>query len=163
MASERMGIERDEDRSAPVLTTRPRRLLLIGRVQPGHETDVLEAHERLPYAVTGTAGIDAVEAFVGSGYYALLLEIDTDDAQEALASFLNDANVQEFYASLQPFVTGLPGPEWQYAPSDTFHEEAGSAGGAPRAADAGATYSSADLPLAASMYRWRREGLSERR
>jgi hypothetical protein len=135
---------------------------LIGRVQPGHETGVLEAHERLPYAMADVSGIDAVEAFVGSGYYALLLEIDIDDAQEALASFMNDARVREFYASLQPFVQGLPVPGWQYAPSDAFHHEALTGERANQDATAQPTYSSADLPLAASMYRWRRHGMSDK-
>jgi hypothetical protein len=137
------------DLSRPPFSTRPRRLLLIGSVETGEEDAVIEAHTRLPADAAAEAGIESVEAFVGSGPYARLLEIDTDDAQEAMGAFLNDARTRAFLASLSPLVSGFPDPDARYAPSDAFHDEPGAASAA------GAAYSSADLPLAASMFRWR--------
>jgi hypothetical protein len=137
-------------------TTRPRRLLMVGRIQPGREVEILDLQQRLPFEAAANAGIDAVEAFVGSGHYAVLLEIDADDAQSALAAFMNDPRVQEFHATLQPLVSGFPSPDWQYAASDRFHPEE-AIDGATLAAT-GPAYSSADLPLAASVVRWMREG-----
>lgn len=140
------------DQSAPEFTTRPRRLLMVGRIQPGREGEVLDAHAGLPIEAAAAAGIDAVEAFLGSGHYALMLEIDGDDAQEALAAYLNDARVKDFHRTLQPIVTGFPSPDARYGPSDAFH-----AGGSADLRSG--VYSSADLPLAASMFRWHgREG-----
>lgn len=133
------------------LTPRPRRLLLVGRVAPGRETAVREAQAHFPDDAAAAAGIAAVEAFIGSGYYAVALEIDADDAQETLAAYFNDPAVQAFHAALQPVVAGLPGPGWSYGPADPFHDGAGAtAGDSP-----GPVLGSADLPLAASMYRWR--------
>lgn len=135
--------------SKPPFSTRPRRLLLTGSVETGQEDALIEAHTRLPADAAAAAGIEAVEAFIGSGRYALLLEIDVDDAQQALEAFLNDPRTRTFLASLSPLVSGFPGPDARYAPSDAFHDEADAT------PDAGGSYSSADLPLAASMYRWR--------
>ena len=143
----------------PEFTTRPRRLLMIGRMLPGQESDVLAAHERLPFGVAAAAGIDAIEAFVGSGHYAMLLEIDADNAQESLAAYFNDPQVREFHAELRPLVSGLPIPEWEYVASDGPHKENASREDAAR--ESGPTYSSADLPLAASMYRWKRDGSAQ--
>jgi hypothetical protein len=145
-----------QDQMEPEFTTRPRRLLLMGRMQPGQEMAVLEAQLRFPYEAAAGAGINAVEGFVGSGNYALLLEIDGDDAQKALAAFLNDPRVREFHASLRPYVSGLPLPGQQYVGSDLAHERA--AAGEARGTPSDPFYSSADLPLAASIYRWSSNG-----
>lgn len=139
----------------PAFTTRPRRLLIIGRVQPGHEQELLDAHGSLPSDIAIDAGIGAIEAFVGSGHYGLLLEIDGENAQDAMAAYLNDPRVREFRALIQPLVTGLPGPEWEYVPSDPFHQATNAPGA--RSDGDGPAYSSADLPLAASIFHWRRE------
>ena len=133
------------------LTPRPRRLLLIGRVVPGQETAVREAQARFPAEAAATAGVAAIEAFVGSGYYAVSLEIDADDVQETLAVYFNHPAVQAFHAGLQPVVEGLPGPGWSYGASDALHDDG--AGGADDPSS-GSVLGSADLPLAASMYRW---------
>jgi hypothetical protein len=140
----------------PAFTTRPRRLLMIGRIQPGREQQLLDAHGRLPSDVAARAGIDVIEAFVGSGHYALLLEIEGENAQEALAAYFNDSEVREFLAALRPLVSGLPGADWQYVATDLLSPAA--VEGAILGETAGQSYSSADLPLAASIYRWRREG-----
>lgn len=137
-------------------TTRPRRLLMIGRVQPGREQQLLDAHGRLPSEAAASAGIDAIEAFVGSGHYALLLEIEGDRPQDALAAYLNDPGVREFRAAVQPLVSGLPGPDWDYVASE--HRLDAVVGNQSGSVADGPAYSSADLPLAASIYHWRREG-----
>lgn len=139
----------------PAFTTRPRRLLMIGRIQPGREQQLLDAHGRLPSEIAAKAGIDVIEAFVGSGHYALLLEIEGENAQEALATYFNDPQVREFHDALRPLVSGLPGPDWRYVATDLLAQPADA--GSPLGAVAGQAYSSAALPLAASIYRWRRE------
>lgn len=132
-------------------TTRPRRLLLIGRVIPGQEVALLDAHKRLSVEAAERAGIDAVEAFVGSGHYALLLEIEDENAQDVLAAYFNDPAARAFRAELQQMVSGFPGPDWEYVPADDFHAAA-----ERLAAAEGPAYSSADLPVAASVFHWER-------
>lgn len=139
--------------SEPEFTTRPRRLLMIGRVRPGQETAVLEAQLHYPVEAAARAAIERVEGFVGSGHYALLLEIDGDNAQQALTTYLNDPEVRAFHASLRPMVEGLPGPDAAYVPGP-FHAFTSTASVA-RSPD-GPAYSSGHMSLAASMFRWER-------
>lgn len=134
---------------AVALTPRPVRLLLVGQVNAGDEGRVREAQARFPTDAAADAGIVAVEAFIGSGYYAIELEIDADDVQDILAAYFNDPRVRAFHASLEPVVSGLPRPDVRYGPSDTFHD------GAPATSSPRDVQSSADLPFAAGMYRWR--------
>jgi hypothetical protein len=138
---------------AAALTPRPLRLLLIGRVKPGAEAALRETQARFPHDAAIEAGIEAIEAFVGSGHYAVGLEIGADDVQHVLATFFNDRRVREFRNALEPMVDGLPGPEYQFGPADRFHADpAGAAAGErPQAT----IYNTGDLPFAASMYRWR--------
>jgi hypothetical protein len=131
------------------LTPRPVRLLLVGQVNPGDEGRVREAQAHFPTDAAAGAGIGAIEAFIGSGYYALELEIDSDDVQDILAAYFNDPRVRAFHASLEPMVSGLPRPDVPYGPTDRFHD------GEPAASSPRTAQSSADLPLAAGMYRWR--------
>jgi hypothetical protein len=153
MSTARRRDHHEPERPEVALTPRPRRLLLIGRVVAGQEAAVREAQARFPREAAAAAGIAAVEAFIGSGYYAVALEIDADDIQETLAAYFNDPAIQALHAELQPVVEGLPGPGWRYGPADAFHEDgAGSAGDDQ---GSGPLLGSADLPLAASMYRWR--------
>ena len=139
-----------QGQAEPEFTTRPRRLLMIGRMDPGHEQEILEAQLHFPIEVAAEAGIETIEAFVGSGHYALLLEIDGDDTQAAFARYLNDPRIRQFHASLLPLVEGLPGPDWRYVTPGPFRQRDDSG-----VAD-GPAYSSANLPLAASVYRWGR-------
>ncbi len=133
------------------LTPRPVRLLLIGRVRPGQEATLRAAQVRFPFAAAAAAGIDAVEAYIGSSYYAVELEIADPDVQAVLAKFFNDPRVREFRASLDPAVAGLPEAAASFSPADPDHDAPAAA-----AADAGGSvFTSADLPFAASMYRWR--------
>ena len=142
-------VERDTQRTRPdaALTPRPIRLMLFGRVRPGKEREVREAQARFPEHAAAEAGIAAVEAYIGSGHYAVAFEVDTHDIQHALAMCLNDPRIREFLVSLEPAVEGLPGAGWRFGASDDFHEgeESGK----------GRVLTTANLPLAANMYRWR--------
>jgi hypothetical protein len=138
---------------AAALTPRPLRLLLIGRVKPGAEAALRETQARFPCDAAIEAGIEAVEAYVGSGHYAVELEIGADDVQHVLATFINDRRDREFLTELAPMVEGLPGPEYQFGPADRFHADASGAADAERPPIT--IYNTGDLPFAASMYRWR--------
>jgi hypothetical protein len=138
---------------AAALTQRPLRLLLIGRVKPGAEAALREAQTQFPCDAAIEAGIEAVEAFVGSGHYAVGFEIGGDDIQHILATFFNDRRVRQFRTEIAPMVEGLPGPEYQFGPADRFHADA--SGAADGEQPPQTIYNTGDLPFAASMYRWR--------
>lgn len=138
------------------LTPRPRRLLLIGTVEPGVERAVREVQAGFPHDAAAEAGISASEAFIGSGFYAMMLEIDADDIQETLAAYFNHPAIQTFHAGLQPLVEGLPAANDRYGAADVAHNDA------DRGTSAGSKMSSADLPVAASMYRWRTGSMPDR-
>jgi hypothetical protein len=135
------------------LTPRPLRLLLIGRVKPGAESALRETQARFPCDAAIEAGIEAVEAYVGSGHYAVELEIGADDVQRVLATFFNDHRVREFRTELEPMVEGLPDPGSQFGPADRFHADALGAAGGEQPLQT--VYNTGDMPFAASMYRWR--------
>ena len=148
-----LGGQSQRDGQPAALTPRPVRLLLIGRFKPGAENALRETQARFPHDAAIEAGIDAVEAFIGSGYYAVELEIGADDIQHVLATFFNDSRVREFLAALEPMVEGLPGPDYQFGPADRFHPDA--SGDANDEQTRQTVYNTGDLPFAASMYRWR--------
>ncbi len=129
-------------RAEAALTTRPVRLLLVGRVKPGAEPALRRVQATFPREAATEAGIDAVEAFIGSGTYAVQLEIGRDDVQQVLATFLNDPRVRAFRDQLEPVTEGLPGPDYHF-------------GGSADDASGQTVYHSGDLHFAASMYRWR--------
>lgn len=141
-------MERPSSRSATsslagsALTTRPVRLLLVGRVKPGAEPALRRVQADFPRDAATDAGIDAVEAFIGSGTYAVQLEMGHGDVQQVLAAFLNDPRVRAFRDQLEPVTEGLPGPDYQF-------------GGAASEASDTTIYRTGDLHFAASMYRWR--------
>lgn len=124
------------------LTPRPLRLLLVGRVKPGAEPALRRVQAAFPRDAATEAGIDAVEAFIGSGTYAVQLEISRHDVQQVLAAFLNDPRVRTFRDELEPVTEGLPGPDYQF----------GGTAGDPSSLT---VYHTGDLHFAASMYRWR--------
>lgn len=128
-------------RSDAALTPRPVRLLLVGRVKPGAEPALRRVQAEFPRDAAAEAGIDAVEAFIGSGTYAVQLEIGGGDVQHVLAAFLNDDRVRAFRDKLEPVTEGLPGPEYHFG-------GAGDASGQT-------VYRTGDLHFSASMYRWR--------
>src|SRR5215203_4269974 len=104
MHEQTLGAQSQGDGQTAALTPRPLRLLLIGRVTPGSETALREAQARFPCDAAIEAGIEAFEAFVGSGHYAVELEIGADDVQRVLATFFNDHRVREFRSQLEPMV-----------------------------------------------------------
>src|SRR5689334_13930517 len=89
-------------RSDAVLTPRPVRLLLVGRVKPGAEPALRRVQAGFPRDAAAEAGIDAMEAFIGSGIYAVQLEIGRGDVQQVLSAFLNDPRVRAFRDQLEP-------------------------------------------------------------
>ncbi len=145
---EHLGGQSNHERQLVALTPRPIRLLIIGRIKPGAEPRLREAQAQFPHDAANEAGIDAIEAYIGSGFYAVQFEISRDDIQHVLAAFFNDDRVRQFRADLESIVDGLPGPDYRFGPADQFHPS-----------DAGAAsptvYNTGDLPFAASMYRWR--------
>jgi hypothetical protein len=140
------------DRQFAALTPRPIRLLLVGKVRPGREQAVREEQTRFPIDAAAETGVDAVEAFIGSGFYALVFESASHDMQQTLTSCFNDDRIKAFFAELAPDVEGLPGPEWSVVPGDRFHLH-----GAVSSTSDGShsALGTASLPLAANMYRWR--------
>jgi hypothetical protein len=143
------GSPDDTPRHRPAaLTPRPLRLLLVGRVKPGAEPALREAQARFPLEAAAEAGIDAFEAFIGSGQYAVELEIGAQDVQQVLATFFNDPRIREFRTSLEPFVEGLPGDNYRFGAAYRSHDGTESASGQ-------IVYNTGDLHFAASMYRWR--------
>jgi hypothetical protein len=140
------------DRPLSALTPRPVRLLLVGKVRLGREGVVREVQTRFPIDVAAQWGVEAVEAFVGSGYYALVFESSSSDLQRALMSFFDDDRVKAFFADLEPDVEDLPGPEWRLTSGHRFHQDGAASS---TSFETGSTLGTAALPLAANMYRWR--------
>ena len=148
MHTDTLGGQSPSERRDAALTPRPLRLLVIGRVKPGKETKLRETQAQFPHDAANEAGIEAIEAYIGSGFYVVQFEIGRDDIQHVLATFFNDDRVRRFRADLEAIVDGLPGPDYRFGPADQFH-----------LGDEGETsptvYNTGDLPFAASMYRWR--------
>ena len=143
MPSESSESHRVRQRPEAALTPRPLRLLLVGRVKPGAEPALREVQARFPLDAADEAGIDAVEAFIGSGHYAVQLEIGRNDVQGVLATFLNDPRVRAFRDELEPVTEGLPGADYRFGAAE--HDASGQT-----------VYNTGDLHFAAGMYRWRR-------
>ena len=100
----------NHERQPVALTPRPIRLLIIGRIKPGAEQKLREAQASFPHDAANEAGIDAIEAFIGSGFYVVQFEISRDDIQHVLSTFFNDDRVRRFRADLEPIVDNLPEP-----------------------------------------------------
>ena len=83
-----------------------------------------------------------------------MLQIDAMDVQEVLTAYLNDPDVRAFHGALHPYVEGLPDQEQRFASCDAYH--GASLTDLPANAVHETALGSADLPLAASMYRWRK-------
>jgi hypothetical protein len=143
---EQLGGQANHERQPVALTPRPIRLLIIGRIKQGAETKLREAQARFPHDAANEAGIEAVEAFIGSGFYAVQFEIGRDDIQHVLTTFFNDDRVRRFRADLEPIVDNLPSPDYRFGPADRVH---------PGEDDDSVltVYNTGDLPFAASMYR----------
>lgn len=137
------------DRAA-ALTPRPRRLLLIGAVDPDSDRQVREIQAQFPNDAAAEAGVSAVESFIGSGFMATMLEIDADDVQDVLSAYFNHPSIREFHSLLNPLVSGFPDGSREFGAADHFHDAS-----EPAETDTARPMTSADLPMAASMFRWR--------
>jgi hypothetical protein len=149
MSAKDSGAKETRQQPAAALTPRPLRLLLVGRVKPGQEPALRQVQARFPVDAAREANIDAIEAFIGSGYYAVQLEIGGSDVQEILAKFLNDPRVRDYRTSLEPIVEGLPGPDYLFGAGYS------SQSGTTDDESSHTVYNTGDLHFAASMYRWR--------
>ncbi len=136
------SVTNQSSRPDAALTPRPLRLLLVGQVKPGAEPTLRRLQAAFPRDAAEEAGIDAVEAFIGSGTYAVQFEISRPDVQQVLAAFLNDPRVRAFRDQIEPVTEGLPGPDYQF-------------GGAAGDSSSLTVYNTGDMHFSASMYRWR--------
>ena len=79
MHKEHLGGHVNHERHPVALTPRSIRLLIIGRIKQGKESELREVQAHFPHDAANEAGIDAVEAYIGSGFYAVQFEIGRDD------------------------------------------------------------------------------------
>lgn len=126
------------------------RIALVTTLESGKEAAVREAQSSLPAADLQQSGIHGLETFIGSGYYVLVLETEHTDFQATMKRFLEMPSVEGFLDKLRPHVQGLPQRGQSFAAGDDKHATPGAA--QQRTATAAVT--TADLPLAASAYRW---------
>lgn len=130
------------------------RIAYIMRVTHGKEPECREVQAHMPTGGLKRLGIHGVEAFIGSGYYTWVFECEEQHFQGLFQRFFSDPGIRGFLDKLRPFVEGLPGPDEQFGPADAQH-----AGDEPPAKPTGgATVTSAQLPFAASAYRWSTNG-----
>ncbi len=127
------------------------RIALVTTLESGKEADVRQAQSRMPTDELQQNGIHGIETFIGSGYYVLVLETENDDFQATMKRFLETPSVQGFLDKLRPHVRGLPQRGQSFAAGDDKHHEVPSTG---QQRTAMATLTTADMPLAASSYRW---------
>ena len=60
-------------------------VLFVSTMTLGKETEVRELHDQFPVqALAGGDAVEHVEAYIGSGFYALQLEFSSGDFQERL-------------------------------------------------------------------------------
>ena len=79
MPNEPSGSHQVRQRPEAALTPRPLRLLLVGRVRPGAEPALREVQARFPLTQP-LRPASTRRAFIGSGQYAVQLEISRNDA-----------------------------------------------------------------------------------
>ena len=104
-------------------------VLYVSPMTLGDELDVRTIHENFPLdALEHASGVESLQAFIGSGFYALLITVGDGDFQEQFHRFLETPAVDELLTALQPFVSDLP-----------QHGE-----------------QTADMPLAAPLIQWKR-------
>jgi hypothetical protein len=106
-------------------------VLLVSKLDIGHEVAVRAIHDRFPKDVLEHGiGIERLVAFIGSGYYALELTVGDGGFQECFHRFLATPEVTDLFTSLRPYVPDLPVPG-----TETGH-----------------------MPLASAMLLWNKDG-----
>ncbi len=86
-----------------------RTVLFVSSMTLGTETDVRRIHEQFPVkALERAADIERIEAFIGSGFYALQLAFRDGDFQDRFRAFVTMPDVQSFFDQLRPYVDELP-------------------------------------------------------
>ncbi len=150
----------EQGHAAVAATPHPRRFVQIARVRPGAESEVRYWQARFPAAAAEAAGLTAVEAFIGSGYYVVLYELcegdtaaDASDFQAVFARYMNDPAVREHHRYLARFLEDFPAPAAGYSPGDAFHTTGTAT--PPTRPGGSEVLSSGALQLAAGMFRWR--------
>ncbi len=87
-------------------------VLFISPVTLGDEVQIRRVHELLPTeAIAQSESVEHIQAFVGSGFYALELAFADGDFQERFRTFVSLPDVQTFFDALRPYVKSLPFPE----------------------------------------------------
>jgi hypothetical protein len=87
-------------------------VLLISPVTLGDEVQIRQIHDSLPAeAIAQSGSVENLQAFVGSGFYALQLAFAAGDFQEQFRTFVSLPEVQTFFDALRPYVQSLPFPE----------------------------------------------------
>lgn len=91
-------------------------VLFISPVTLGDEVQIRQIHELFPIeALAESETVVRLEAFVGSGFYALKLGMADGDFQEQFRAFITLPEMQTFFDALRPHVESLPLPEDQTA------------------------------------------------
>ena len=93
-------------------------ILYVSSMTLGDEVQVRQIHESFPmHALESGIGVEKLTAFIGSGFYALEVEIDDEEGnfQERFHAFLRTPEVQDFFDALRSHVDELPTPESQTA------------------------------------------------
>jgi hypothetical protein len=104
-------------------------VLYVSPMTLGNELDVRTIHENFPLETLEEAsGVESLQAFIGSGFYALEITVGDGDFQEQFHRFLETPAVVDLLTALRPYVSDLPQPG----------EE------------------TADMPLAAPLIQWQR-------
>ena len=89
-------------------------ILYVSSMTLGDEVQVRHIHDRFPVqALEQGRGVEKLTAFIGSGFYALEVEVDDDegDFQERFHEFLRTPEVQTFFDALRSHIDELPTPE----------------------------------------------------
>ena len=87
-------------------------VLFVSPVTLGDEVQIRQVHEILPTeAIAQSESIERMQAFVGSGFYALELAFADGDFQERYRTFVSLPEVQTFFDALRPYVQSLPFPD----------------------------------------------------
>lgn len=87
-------------------------VLFISPVTLGDEVQIRQTHDLLPTeAIAQSESVERIQAFVGSGFYALELAFAEGDFQERFRTFVSLPEVQTFFDALRPYVQSLPFPD----------------------------------------------------